>query len=191
MQLLTHFRAAFGSPFSIQRIRFLWARMCFETNYSTTEYEHDISPFYWKSTYYKQGWFVDSTPEYGVRTVGFHILLYINIIPKQHVRSPATLNVTSGVVNALALRMTENRDVYWEYRIYATEREPATQMSGDVTEMSWNHLLLQIYKLFHGEPCFTSGPCFANSFTNCSSEILSDPGIRERSLRCVRGRFGY
>ena len=113
---------------------------CFGTNYSTTEYEHDISPFYWKSTYYKQGLFVDSTPEYGVRTVGFHILLYINIIPnpKQHVRSPATLNVTSGVVNALALRMTENRDVYWEYRIYATEREPATQMSGDVTEMSWN-----------------------------------------------------
>ena len=45
--------------------------------------------------------FVDSTPEYGVRTVGFHILLYINIIPKQHVRSPVTLNVTSGVVNAL------------------------------------------------------------------------------------------
>ena len=100
MQLLTHFRAAFGSPFSIQRIRFLWARMCFGTNYSTTEYEHDISPFYWKSTYYKQGLFVDSTPEYGVRTVGFHILLYINIIPKQHVRSPVTLNVTSGVVNA-------------------------------------------------------------------------------------------
>ena len=80
--------------------RFLWARMCFGTNYSTTEYEHDISPFYWKSTYYKQGLFVDSTPEYGVRTVGFHILLYINIIPKQHVRSPVTLNVTSGVVNA-------------------------------------------------------------------------------------------
>ena len=101
MQLLTHFRAAFGSPFSIQRIRFLWARMCFGTNYSTTEYEHDISPFYWKSTYYKQGLFVDSTPEYGVRTVGFHILLYINIIAKQHVRSPVTLNVTSGVVNAL------------------------------------------------------------------------------------------
>ena len=100
--------------------------------------------------------------------MGFHILLYINIIPKQHVRSPVTLNVTSGVVNALALRMTENRDVYWEYRIYATEREPATQMSGDVTEMSWNHLLLQIYKLFRGEPCFTSEPCFANSFTNCS-----------------------
>ena len=75
--------------------------MCFGTNYSTTEYEHDISPFYWKSTYYKQGLFVDSTPEYGVRTVGFHILLYINIIPKQHVRSPVTLNVTSGVVNAL------------------------------------------------------------------------------------------
>ena len=100
MQLLTHFRAAFGSPFSIQRIRFLWARMCFGTNYSTTEYEHDISSFYWKSTYYKQGLFVDSTPEYGVRTVGFHILLYINIIPKQHVRSPVTLNVTSGVVNA-------------------------------------------------------------------------------------------
>ena len=100
MQLLTHFRAAFGSPFSIQRIRFLWARMCFGTNYSTTEYEHDISPFYWKSTYYKQGLFVDSTPEYGVRTVGFHILLYINIIAKQHVRSPVTLNVTSGVVNA-------------------------------------------------------------------------------------------
>ena len=74
---------------------------CFGTNYSTTEYEHDISPFYWKSTYYKQGLFVDSTPEYGVRTVGFHILLYINIIPKQHVRSPVTLNVTSGVVNAL------------------------------------------------------------------------------------------
>ena len=22
-------------------------------------------------------------------------------------------------------------DVYWEYRIYATEREPATQMSGE------------------------------------------------------------
>ena len=101
MLLLTHFRAAFGSPFSIQRIRFLWARMCFGTNYSTTEYEHDISPFYWKSTYYKQGLFVDSTPEYGVRTVGFHILLYINIIAKQHVRSPVTLNVTSGVVNAL------------------------------------------------------------------------------------------
>ena len=101
MQLLTHFRAAFGSPFSIQRIRFLWARMCFGTNYSTTEYEHDISPFYWKSTYYKQGLFVDSTPEYGVRTVGFHILLYINTIPKQHVRSTVTLNVTSGVVNAL------------------------------------------------------------------------------------------
>ena len=67
-------------------MRFLWARMCFGTNYSTTEYEHDISPFYWKSTYYKQGLFVDS---------------YINIIPKQHVRSPVTLNVTSGVVNAL------------------------------------------------------------------------------------------
>ena len=99
MQLLTHFRAAFGSPFSIQRIRFLWARMCFGTNYSTTEYEHDISLFYWKSTYYKQGLFVDSTPEYGVRTMGFHILLYINIIPKQHVRSPVTLNVTSGVVS--------------------------------------------------------------------------------------------
>ena len=33
--------------------------------------------------------------------MGFHILLYINIIPKQHVRSPVTLNVTSGVVNAL------------------------------------------------------------------------------------------
>ena len=63
-------------------MRFLWARMCFGTNYSTTEYEHDISPFYWKLTYYKQGLFVDSTPEYGVRTVGFHILLYINIIPK-------------------------------------------------------------------------------------------------------------
>ena len=44
---------------------------------------------------------MDSTPEYGVRTVGFHILLYINIIAKQHVRSPVTLNVTSGVVNAL------------------------------------------------------------------------------------------
>lgn len=82
-------------------MRFLWARMCFGTNYSTTEYEHYISPFYWKSTYYKQGLFVDSTPEYGVRTVGFHILLYINIIPTQHVRSPVTLNVTSGVVNAL------------------------------------------------------------------------------------------
>ena len=76
-------------------------------------------------------------------------------------------------------------DVYWEYRIYATEGEPATQMSGDVMEMSWNHLLLQIYKLFRGEPCF------ANSFTNCSTEILSDPVIRKRPLRCVRGRSGY
>ena len=82
-------------------------------------------------------------------------------------------------------------DVYWEYRIYATEGEPATQMSGDVTEMSWNHLLLQIYKLFPGDPCFTSEPCFANSFTNCSTEILSDPVIRKRPLRCVRGRSGY
>lgn len=80
---------------------FVGTGVCFGTNYSTTEYEHDISPFYWKSTYYKQGLFVDSTPEYGVRTVGFHILLYINIIPNQHVRSPVTLNVTSGVVNAL------------------------------------------------------------------------------------------
>lgn len=53
-----------------------------------TEYEHDISVLCSKSMYYRQGLFVDPTPEYGQRTRPFCILLYASIIREQHVRSP-------------------------------------------------------------------------------------------------------
>lgn len=53
-----------------------------------TEYEHDIYLFYLKSTCYKLSLFVDPTPEYGLRTRPFCILLYASIIRGQHVRSP-------------------------------------------------------------------------------------------------------
>lgn len=53
-----------------------------------TEYEHDISVLSLKSMYYRQGLFVDPTPEYGLRTRPFCILLYASIIRGQHVRSP-------------------------------------------------------------------------------------------------------
>lgn len=154
-------------------MRFLWARMCFGTNYSTTEYEHDISPFYWKSTYYKQGLFVDSTPEYGVRTVGFHILLYINIIAKQHVRSPVTLNVTSGVVNALGCVLGISNICHRTGTGYADVRGktcPSTKRGLFVDENEKN-----------------SSSSTKRAYSVDKPATL--PG--KRPLRCVRGRFRY
>ena len=105
-------------------MRFLWARMCFGTNYSTTEYEHDISPFYWKSTYYKQGClFVDSLQNTVYEQWAF-ISCCISILSLNNM-----FVVLSPWMWPQELWMPW--DVYWEYRIYATEREPATQMSGE------------------------------------------------------------
>ena len=100
MQLLTHFRAAFGSPFSIQRIRFLWT--CPASGPIIRQRSTNTTFLHFTGNQHITNKACSWTPlQNTVRTVGFHILLYINIIPKQHVRSPVTLNVTSGVVNAL------------------------------------------------------------------------------------------
>lgn len=70
---------------------FLWTTCAPESvirRFVLTEYEHDISVLCSKSMYYRQGLFVDPTPEYGLRTRPFCILLYASIIRGQHVRSP-------------------------------------------------------------------------------------------------------
>ena len=52
----------------------------------------------------------------------------------------------------------KDRDVCWEDATESVERGLPAQMSGDVREMSRNRLLLQIYKLFPGEPVLPVNP---------------------------------